>query len=214
MCLCKLQVLSSRGTELQGSNRSLLEVAQLALPALLDRCEAVLEAYAAAQEGTPPDSSTQQHRAGLDEPSSINSGDLSSSDTDDVVCVLEALSSMRLDPAVMDAAVLHRPHLAPWLEIARLRRGFDDVCQKEQTHLLALYTSLAKCVGCRDAVVRGLLRDIMVTVGSVLGLTVASTEHDGDSVGHHELSLGGGPSAHVSSSSRRSSDSGGTIKLR
>lgn len=91
LCLRRLSELCMRGSGARGSDACLLEVAQLALPPLLDRCELTLEALGA---GLPEDADV---------------------DVEDAICALQVLLSMRLEHAVLETVAASRPHLAPRL---------------------------------------------------------------------------------------------------
>ncbi|KAK9810126.1 hypothetical protein WJX72_005196 [[Myrmecia] bisecta] len=149
LCLRKMYVLCSRGVEAQGPHGCLLEVAQLALPIFIARCDTLLAAFAGAVA------------AGSDQRDRIRLGEL--------LCVLEVLASMTLSPAVADAAVEEGSNLQA---LVKLRRALPDFQQKgrDRTHLLLLYPALCRCIPCRDHRVHEMLRDVLQLAGAELGL--------------------------------------------
>uniref|UniRef100_A0A7S0NBW2 Mon2 C-terminal domain-containing protein n=1 Tax=Chlamydomonas leiostraca TaxID=1034604 RepID=A0A7S0NBW2_9CHLO len=179
-CLSKLFVLCSRGQDMPGSRslrgsssqshsshsgsldgnsypreqsaRCQLEVAQLALPAFLSRCEAVIRAYvfeqravhSAAQQqgaGTPapdaeaspapaatpstpaPVSVFESLAAGLGlPPGLVVTPQVDAQLADRALHALELCAQLRVSPSVMDAALPSRPELKPWVELVRARK--------------------------------------------------------------------------------------------
>ncbi|GFR47515.1 hypothetical protein Agub_g9147, partial [Astrephomene gubernaculifera] len=158
VCLTKLFVLCSRGQEQpehEGREtpgaRSQLEVAQLALPVFVSRCEAVLRDYNRWERRTgrtSPSSSTSSTTAAAAAPTSqappppsplspalataAAAGDLAEPFAtaaalaalhDKARHVLDLLLSLRVLPAVSDALLPSRPHLRFWLDVSRALRA-------------------------------------------------------------------------------------------
>jgi hypothetical protein len=255
LCLRKLALLAGRGTEgSAGSmNAVMLEVAQIALPLLLERCAAVLVAYAEAEEAAMEEEEDAQQQQQQSEhgggASSISSSsrskvDSSSAEADgageqllleqqhggdlqeqlqlqhkclveEVICVLQVLVDLQLDIAVLEDVVEQQPQVAACLHAAQHAHqyqqqllehqyqqhehykqqqqqqqhaeggspvlqaaggaaagadasGSTEVLRRQQGHLLLLYESLARCVGCRDRAVGALLRRALLAVGRQL----------------------------------------------
>ncbi len=134
ICLRKLSVLCARGSSASsdGGARCLLEVAQAALPCLLERARAVLQQYAAecdapgsqalsrassssAAAPQPPEASTPSAGAqALGRAGSFSSG-ARQRRVEEVRTLLSVLIGLELDPAVVDAAAGSNPVLSPWL---------------------------------------------------------------------------------------------------
>ncbi len=146
LCLSKLYVLCSRGHGGEGepkeqSVRCQLEVAQLALPVLLSRSEAILRRYAAEDRHDSLQQQQQEPRASASGLPAASAAGV----TGAAVLLLprrlplrtsrsrcswrrrgtwpELLQQLRVAPAVMDAAVASaRPQLRAWLDVVRARK--------------------------------------------------------------------------------------------
>eukprot|EP00887_Chlorella_sp_A99_P002554 scaffold6.g2554.t1 len=157
LCVRKMYALCSRaGGAQDAAEVCLLEVAQLALPVFVARCEAMLLAYAAEEPRHSGASSAAGHggaRPRLDE----------------LMCMLEALASMVLAPAVIDAAI---PAASALGETLRVLRGRPEMAARgrERAHLLLLYAPLCGLVTCRELRVREMVKDVLQLAGAELGL--------------------------------------------
>jgi hypothetical protein len=140
VCLRKLFVLCARGGETEGPHACTLVIARHALPVLIGRCEAIIGSYVAddaadtVSDGRGGRVSLPRHRL------------------EEMLCVLEVLETMTLDPRVSN-----------WLA-----EGNDDfpgallsqllaVCSSPAAHLLSLCGSSAECpvesaLGCSSTV--------------------------------------------------------------
>ncbi|CAD7699922.1 unnamed protein product [Ostreobium quekettii] len=162
-CLRKMYVLCSRGEAGQDPHGALLEVAQLALPIFISRCDRILRTFAQddRQSGTIR---------------------LPAAQIDEVVFTLEILSSLTLDPRVVEGAFVTTPaqqELISWRpqrEEASPLAG--STATRGRAHLLFLYQSLCDCITCKDTRVRGMVRDLLVLVGVDLGLFMPPSKHE------------------------------------
>eukprot|EP00740_Mantoniella_antarctica_P005915 CAMPEP_0181348412 /NCGR_PEP_ID=MMETSP1106-20121128/160_1 /TAXON_ID=81844 /ORGANISM="Mantoniella antarctica, Strain SL-175" /LENGTH=275 /DNA_ID=CAMNT_0023460699 /DNA_START=185 /DNA_END=1011 /DNA_ORIENTATION=- len=169
VCLRKLFVLCSRGGRAADSGAA-ISVGRIALPALVTRCEAVLIEYAATDAAAPVDAHFNRRRVDL------------------VVCVLDIVVSLTLDPRVSDAAA--RGHasfegnvgiatLLQWLRKALATETWATAgpgaprapdAPRERAHLFLLYRALVSCVATREPQVRERVQDALRLVGCELGL--------------------------------------------
>ncbi|KIY99682.1 hypothetical protein MNEG_8276 [Monoraphidium neglectum] len=120
LCLRRLGELCARGSGARGADACLLEVARLALPPLLDRCEAVLNAACSSCStgGGGSSSGCGVHvSAGGAAPTAEAAprGAPSEDDLEDAICALDVLLGTWLEAAVLEAAGESRPQLAAWL---------------------------------------------------------------------------------------------------
>jgi len=135
-CLSKLYVLCSRGQDTEPKEQSVrcqLEVAQLALPVFLARCEKILHKYTL----------DERHFSTAASPISVRgttSGGGASADVlpgpgiqqqqqqqhaflaDKVLHVLELVVQLKISSAVMEHVLQARPHLKPWVELVKVNR--------------------------------------------------------------------------------------------
>jgi hypothetical protein len=135
VCIRKLSVLCARGASSgDASARCLREVAQAALPFLLERARSVLQQYAAecdapgggsqqisrasSSSAPPPEAATPggsaAAAAALGRAASLVTAQRQRR-VEEVKAVLSVLTSLELDPAVVDAAAGSNPVLSPWL---------------------------------------------------------------------------------------------------
>jgi hypothetical protein len=141
MCLRRLAELASRGSGARGADACLLEVAQLALPPLLERCEGALStvvagppwrrphgfAAAAQLEGGGEPSAAEgaaavAHKAvavnGAAAAAAVEEGQEEAeweSVVEDALVALDVLLGVRLENAVVEVLLVSRPHLAFWI---------------------------------------------------------------------------------------------------
>ncbi|RMZ53764.1 hypothetical protein APUTEX25_003903, partial [Auxenochlorella protothecoides] len=93
---------------------------------------------------------------------------------DEVLCMLEVLASLTLDPAVADALLDGADgQLRQLVGVARgcagRRRG------RERTHLLLIYPALVQAVALQEPRLREMVRDVLQLAGAELGLGVAAS---------------------------------------
>ncbi|KAG2443720.1 hypothetical protein HXX76_002066 [Chlamydomonas incerta] len=143
VCLAKLYVLCSRGQEqpdVEGRElpgvRSQMEVAQLALPVFVSRCESILLDYTRAEQHArsaldaasspeqPPPASPRHghHHSGQHRHPHGAHGHVAPALHDKAVHVIELLQQLKVMPAVSDALLSSRPHLRFWLDVGRAVR--------------------------------------------------------------------------------------------
>ena len=113
---------------------------------------------------------------------------------DEVLCILEALASMTLAPAVADVALPPSAFVTQVQRAGPFQRDVAPPCKqlmrgcasqmivnlrsrpevqargRERTHLLLLYGVLCGCVTCREARVSEFVKDILLLAGAELGL--------------------------------------------
>lgn len=156
VCIRKMFVLCSRSGGSSGvpvESDSTLDVAKLALPPFLARCDGMLRAFA---EETRPGS--------LGDGPPVDRPRL-----DEIMCVLEVLATMSLSPAVVDATI---PPNEPVTEVVHVLRKRPEVAMrgKERTHLLLLFDALCGCITSKEARVREMVRDVLGLAGAELGV--------------------------------------------
>jgi len=155
VCLRKLYVLCSRGGESEGPHACTLGIARHALPILIHRCQTIMDSYF-----------EQDH------PSA--SGNVSRSHFDEMMCVMEVLETMTLDSRVSNWMAEGNddfpghPGIASALQNRRQLTDFKD--KREQAHLLFVYPTLVKCVGCRDPRIREQVGKLLLLAGKELAI--------------------------------------------
>ncbi len=148
--------------------RCLIEVAQVALPAFLGRCEGVLRGFVfweRSARSASVDTSEQPHEVDVQL-------------CDRTVHVLELLSSLHVSAGVMDSLMTQRPELRPWVETSRARRkrggaGAASHDRREQTHLVSFYALAAELLMTVDTRVRTGVRSLLLALGKEVGLPVS-----------------------------------------
>lgn len=155
VCVRKMFVLCSRPSSSTTQPNPTLEVARMALPMFLSRCDSML-----------------RHFAEEARPNALHGGDgppLDRPRLDEIMCVLEVIASMQLPPAVVDAVLLSEEPVTAVVSVLRAR---PEVAARgrERTHLLLLYSALCGCVTCKEPRVREMARDVLGLAGAELGL--------------------------------------------
>ncbi len=122
LCLRRLSELCARGSGARGADACLLEVAQLALPSLLERCESALDAVSgglvdpgAATAGgylSPRATAGGGGGAASFAPATADEREVQ---VEDALCALDVLLAMRLEHAVLESITAARPYLANYI---------------------------------------------------------------------------------------------------
>eukprot|EP00798_Chlamydomonas_sp_ICE-L_P006444 gene6444-3073_t len=129
VCLSRLHVLCCRGQDTEQpreqSAKCQLEVAQLALPVFINRCEVVLQQFVQADAEVPPLSSPASN-AVASPPAGPPPLVATTYTADRARLVLKLLMELQVVPSVTNHLVQHsHPQLRPWVEIARIHNGQD-----------------------------------------------------------------------------------------
>lgn len=178
--LSKLYVLCSRGGQdpnpAEQSVRCQLDIAQLSLPIFVSRAESILTQYLSMEGGGRVEEE--------DQPGASHDELL----VEKARHVLDLVAQLWVSPSVGSSLVASRPHLKPWMDVARARKrpkqavgvsggGALEASHKapapplgEQTHLLALYGPLCECAASSDPTIRTLASGLLLKLGKDVGL--------------------------------------------
>ena len=193
--LSKLYVLCSRGGQdpspAEQSVRCQLDIAQLALPIFVSRAELILTQYLSRSADEERSRLTTSLDGSDQQPGSIVDGVL----VEKARHVLDLVAQLWVSPAVGSSLIASRPHLKPWMDVARARKrpkapssstGGAEASKAatstpstqpagEQTHLLALYGSLCECAASSDPAVRSVASGLLLKIGKDVGLLSGTT---------------------------------------
>ncbi|GMH33400.1 hypothetical protein BSKO_01234 [Bryopsis sp. KO-2023] len=171
-CLRKMYVLCSRGGgEAQDPHGCLLEVAQLALPMFIARCDFILTKF-------------------VKEDLRVKNDRLPPARIDEVLLTLEILGSLTVSPSVVDGVLQKRPRVYNLVQSMRQRVSIEprhsrsksdgafifkrdhgeSIEIKERSHLMLLYEPLTACISTKEDKVRTMLQEILQMVGGDMGL--------------------------------------------
>jgi hypothetical protein len=182
-----------------------MDVAQIALPLYIHRCQAILRALLREDNAdqTPRSSPKRPARGHASDGGVVTVAASSAAaphHADLAVSVLQTLRALQLSPAVVDAALPGVDQLQAQLTMVRAlrdrRRGDEDDLgasssgtlaaphggmQREQTHLLVLFPEVTACVRLQDRAVREAAADVLAVAADLLGL--ADRDAKGQDVG-------------------------------
>jgi hypothetical protein len=178
ICVRKLAVMCSRASA-AASSTCLLAVAHTALPLLLERARTILQLFAAdcdvpSSQGVSRSSSNSATALAAEGSTAAQVQQAAAlaqrqqqQRLEEARTVLQALSTLELNPQVVDAVASSNAYFKQWVDWLRGTLGRRE---RERSHLLLLYQLLVPCVTSSDSQVRWLARDLLAAVGEQLAL--------------------------------------------